>query len=305
MKNICVFCLIILTGFNLSAQIKKEQTLKQWYEKIKFIMTREEKKEYKLLQDEAEQEEFLKKFWKKRDPNSATEENEFKVEFERRIEYVNTWFWFTKTSKAKGWLTDRGRLYLILGHPDRIIWKNNLYTNEIWEGERTRDSKKWNFELWYYIGHRLLLVFRKKGYNDYALMSTSPQLMTAIDRAILSYVESEGGTEQKIVQKFTVKIKERKIFAELPIENIVFEELENKMISKFNVKVYIYLKNELIHSINEVKIMKGDKEELLNKDNILVEIPLKIELRGKYTFKISIRDQFSRAIFKKIIKSKL
>ena len=61
-------------------------------------------------------------FWKSKDPTPNTDENEFMMEYYRRIRYANEKFSHTK----EGWLTDRGRIYIQLGPPDEIE-KNEMY----------------------------------------------------------------------------------------------------------------------------------------------------------------------------------
>ena len=63
-----------------------------------------------------------KQFWKRRDPNPATEENEMKEEHYRRIAYANTKW---GTEKQAGWKTERGRMYIQRGPPDEIEAKGN------------------------------------------------------------------------------------------------------------------------------------------------------------------------------------
>jgi GWxTD domain-containing protein len=55
-------------------------------------------------------------FWKKRDATPETEENEFKVEFFRRVRFANENF----SSLGPGWKTDRGMIYIQYGAPDLI-----------------------------------------------------------------------------------------------------------------------------------------------------------------------------------------
>lgn len=57
-----------------------------FYEKTSLIMTKEEIEIYKRLPDRKSREEFIEEFWRIRDPDTSSEENENKVEFERRVE---------------------------------------------------------------------------------------------------------------------------------------------------------------------------------------------------------------------------
>lgn len=85
--------------------------------KVKYIITRKERKIFLELPN-SEREQFIEKFWERRDPDPDTEENEFKMEYFNRIEKASDLF----IGEAKpGWLTDRGRIYILFGPPmDRM-----------------------------------------------------------------------------------------------------------------------------------------------------------------------------------------
>ena len=53
----------------------------------------------------------------KRDPDPYSQENEFRQEFYQRIEEANRFF---RSEGIPGWKTDRGRIYIFLGQPDKI-----------------------------------------------------------------------------------------------------------------------------------------------------------------------------------------
>ena len=89
---------------------------KDFYEYARLIMTKPEKDIFLLLPDRESRTEFIEDFWAKRDPNPDTDVNEFKEEFYSRIEYVNKRF----IEGIPGWKTDRGRIYIYLGPPDKI-----------------------------------------------------------------------------------------------------------------------------------------------------------------------------------------
>ncbi len=85
--------------------------------KVRYIITKKERKIFLEL-PHSEKEQFIEEFWERRDPDSDTEENEFKMEYFNRIEKTTELF----VSEAKpGWLTDRGRIYILFGPPmDRL-----------------------------------------------------------------------------------------------------------------------------------------------------------------------------------------
>jgi GWxTD domain-containing protein len=60
--------------------------------------------------------EFIKEFWQRRNPNPASNENRLRDEHYRRISYSNARF----SGTHPGWMTDRGRIYIVYGKPDSI-----------------------------------------------------------------------------------------------------------------------------------------------------------------------------------------
>lgn len=102
-----------------------------WLNKIRYIITSEERKLFLDLPD-SEKEEFKEEFWLRRDPNPQTEENEFKMEFDERMKEANELF---ISEGIPGWLTDRGRIFILFGSPmERIISPQELdgRSEEIW-----------------------------------------------------------------------------------------------------------------------------------------------------------------------------
>ncbi len=97
----------------------------------------------------------LANFWRSKDPSPATPENEFMIEFYTRLNYVNKAFSLTG---QKGWKTDRGRIFLRYGTPDKIS-----RSNEADEWERT--------ETWHYFDKNSKFIFIDQfGYGDYKLI---------------------------------------------------------------------------------------------------------------------------------------
>jgi GWxTD domain-containing protein len=66
-----------------------------------------------------EQEAFLEKYWRERDPTPSTAVNEARAEFTKRVQHANqTW---TRSNLEKGMFTDMGRTYIRYGEPDEIL----------------------------------------------------------------------------------------------------------------------------------------------------------------------------------------
>jgi GWxTD domain-containing protein len=130
-------------------KVKKEmgKVYKDWLEKdVAYIITPEEKKAFLALETDEERENFIDMFWRRRDPNPDTEENEFREEYYERIAYANEHF----SSGIPGWKTDRGRIYIMYGKPDSIesYPSGGVYNRPSWEGGGTTTT--YPFEIWFY-----------------------------------------------------------------------------------------------------------------------------------------------------------
>ena len=107
---------------------------KKWLEQeVIYIISDREKDAFEKLQSEAEREAFIAAFWRRRDPEPLTPENEYRTEIYDRIEYANTRL--GGETAIPGWMTDRGRIYIQLGEPDEretFPGVPGLYPAELW-----------------------------------------------------------------------------------------------------------------------------------------------------------------------------
>jgi GWxTD domain-containing protein len=91
---------------------------RQWLEEVvPYIITSAEKEIFLTLRTEEERGKFIENFWKKRDPNPRTAENEFKLDYYRRIALANKFF---GEGGIDGWRTERGKICILLGPPNEI-----------------------------------------------------------------------------------------------------------------------------------------------------------------------------------------
>jgi len=94
-------------------------------EEVVYIISQKEREVFLNLENDRQRDMFIEAFWKQRDPNPNTPENEFKEEHYRRIKYANQHF--GKESPEPGWKTDMGRVYILLGEPQYTEKYENLY----------------------------------------------------------------------------------------------------------------------------------------------------------------------------------
>src|SRR5215211_7013466 len=129
--------------------VRKENRnmFKKWIdEDVAYIITDEEKKAWKKLATDAEREQFIEAFWRRRDPDPDTDENEFKEEYYERIAYANEHF----ASGIPGWKTDRGRIYIMYGPPNEKEThpSGGSYERPSYEGGGSTTT--YPFETWFY-----------------------------------------------------------------------------------------------------------------------------------------------------------
>ncbi len=113
---------------------------------VAYIITPEEKTIFRSLNTDLEREAFIEQFWRRRDPDPSTANCEYKEEHYRRIAYANQWF----RSGKPGWMTDRGRIYILHGPPDGIESHpaGGPYQRPVHEGGGFTSTHP--FEIWRY-----------------------------------------------------------------------------------------------------------------------------------------------------------
>jgi GWxTD domain-containing protein len=209
---------------------------KDWLDRVRYIITKDEQHAFLDLPTE-EKEEFKEEFWRRRDPDPDTEENEFKLEYENRLEQADELF----VSEGKpGWLTDRGRIFILFGPPmDRI-------TNPMGSTSQNRCR-----EIWYYGNFPII-------FED-ATCTGSYRLATNLGGRNLNYMHelnmAQASAQQTIVGrieefKYDWKVEkslvsddriEGTIHISMPYSNIWFSEDVGKLTT--TLSVHIELKN--------------------------------------------------------------
>lgn len=130
-----------------NVKVEVKEVYRNWIKKdVAYIITSEEKRAFNQLKTDEERENFIENFWRRRDPNPDTEENEFREEYYERIAYANEHF----ASGIPGWMTDRGRIYITWGKPDSVESHpaGGSYDRPSYEGGGSTTT--YPFEVWFY-----------------------------------------------------------------------------------------------------------------------------------------------------------
>jgi GWxTD domain-containing protein len=164
---------------------------KKWMnEDVTYIITDEERQAFKRLKTDEERQQFVEQFWLRRDPTPDTEENEYKEEHYRRIEYANDHY----ASGIPGWKADRGMIYIKYGPADEVEShpSGGSYQRPYEEGGG--ETSTYPFEDWRYryiegVGTNVIIEFVDTTMTGEYKISLDPE-----EKDALLYVPGAGLT---------------------------------------------------------------------------------------------------------------
>ena len=109
-RTILIFFFLAIS-FLSSASVRSQdsESWKKWLKDVEPIITKAEEEVFKSLKIEEDRMRFIRSFWRVRDPNPQTPQNEYKLDYYKRLNYAK--------NRLRGIRSDRGRIYMILGEP--------------------------------------------------------------------------------------------------------------------------------------------------------------------------------------------
>jgi GWxTD domain-containing protein len=281
----------------------------EFLSKVRYIITGKERKIFLELPD-SEKEQFIKEFWERRDPDPDTEENEFKIEYFNRIEKATELF----VGEARpGWMTDRGRIYVLFGPPtDRITYPV------------AGDSLRGCQEVWYYGSFPVVFV-DPHCMGSYSLVTydlsdiRELNLLYAQELSKAQQSAQDTFSREKRFFDFNWRVKkdvveegrvEGTITIEIPYGNIWYKS-EGDML-KTVLEVHLELKDfegSLVWEHEEAFEIAIKEAELKDKQNKMyeIEIPLILEhdleklRQGKNLLQALIINRTGREELKKVM----
>ena len=156
---------VLLAGSLSDGQVREKdlpQVYRDWLKLASYIILPVEKEVFMKLGSDRERDIFIESFWKQRDPTPGTPQNEFKDEHLKRFNYANSFF--HRGTPREGWMTDMGRMHIILGAPTSI---------ERFEGTAGIHP----CQVWYYYGDKAkglptffaVVFFQRGGSGEFKL----------------------------------------------------------------------------------------------------------------------------------------
>ena len=296
-----MFALILLqtmAGCSMSSRAVRSLPIadQQFLSEVRYLITKEEKKIFPSLGVE-ERKQFIEDFWKKRDPSPSTDENEFRDEYYSRIDKANRLF----REGSSGWLTDRGRAYILLGDPER----RNAYPSGYTFYERP-------VEIWYYRYFTIIFV----DYTFTGIYKLEPQSAQQLGVITTTHMSMRPDilTPKRNIFDFEIRVEntvpgEGRLFIEVPYGrmNMIQGAGEAAAIEtalEIDVLVTGAREEEVLRrkETRKVSLQPGDLETLSK--NLSIQLPLALPA-GRYAVLVTLENTADKSQVSKKLKFKL
>jgi len=266
----------------------------EFLSRVRYIITSEERKIF-LETPDAEKDKFIEEFWKRRDPDAATEENEFKMEYEDRLQKATEMF---ISEGIPGWLTDRGRIWVLFGPPtDRLM------------NPAGQDAYGRCGETWYYGNFPIVFVdetctgrFKLLTYDLTPLRELNLMYMHTLNLAQAEAQKTFTAERRLFDFQAGLKVAEREasrlagiVRLELPYARIWFKSEGERLVTTFDVTLELRdAKKALLWETKtsfEVVLLESELEDKSRK-SYLYEFPFALEDAAKIALLGQGKDQF-------------
>jgi len=294
-----------LLGFcskNYSSKKDLSQEERAFISEVRYIIKKHEKKRFFSLVTAEQRKEFIANFWKKRDPDLSTDENEFKIQYYKLIEEANHLF---KDESKEGWLTDRGRVYILLGPPDLRRYR----PGEINAAGPYKTYYNYPREEWLY-GFYLILFIDRYENGRFVLTPFSSAHLATILKTALDFKPSVG-KGKKEPYDFTINLNKEKdnqvnLRLDVPYRNILFQQTEDQFSAVLTLHVDIFDSHDKkIQDFSKEYTVSLTEEELKTADNVyIIVVPLTLS-PGKYQLQTILESKEDDIKSKKRIKFKI
>jgi GWxTD domain-containing protein len=273
-RRIFLFALLCLAVAGGACRLYKlERRLGEPYadfmSKVRYIMTSEERRVF-LETPDSGKDAFIEEFWARRDPFPDTPRNEYREEYEARVKRAGELF---QGEGRPGWLTDRGRIYILFGPPfERLTYP--------------MDASGYCREVWYYGSFPVLFVDER---------CSGQYLLTAVNLEHLQALNIAQGRFQRPAQDqrkpFDYEVGLRKVrdsgtvyeaavILSIPYERILFVFRDEKFEAAFDVRLELRSpSDEILLETRQSFSFTVDRNDLVSFRGKIyrMEIPLVLE----------------------------
>ena len=249
--------------YNLERRLGPDDA--EFMARVNYIITPEERKIFLEL-PAAEKDVFKEEFWKRRDPDPATEENEFKIQYFERMDEADKMF---PSEGRPGWQTDRGRMYVLFGPPsERLTYPMDAVQCR---------------EVWYY-GTFPIIFIDEHCNGQYRMTPINlehlQELNRAQDEAQRSFPPDPSMFDYDVSLtrlRSTPDVFEGRVVIEIPYDRIWFVAREGRLEATLEVRLELkdLRRNELWKDQDRFDLALGEDELKSRRDKVYrMEVPL-------------------------------
>jgi GWxTD domain-containing protein len=290
--------------YNLERKLGPEDA--DFMSKVRYIMASEERKIF-LEIPPTERTGFKADFWKRRDPTPETPVNEFRDEYFLRMKRATELF---HGEGKDGWLTDRGRIYILFGPPGERL------TYPMESGGSCR-------EVWYYGSFPVIFVDDLCSGN-YLLSAINLQHLHDLNIAQAYFQKPEN--QEKELFNFEASLRKKSagpggyegvLEIRIPYKGISFVSEVEEARFRTTLTVDLDLRTPAGTSFwnarrtYEILMNKEDLEAALPRGAYKIEIPVVLEgsleplHHGKNEIQVSVKNSTNNEELKKLIEFRL
>jgi GWxTD domain-containing protein len=272
--TLCV-ALLLMMRCSFWGGLDLDPVSQEFYDYARLIMTREEIDIFKHLPDKESRAEFIADFWDKRDPDPRTDINEFRDEFYQRIEDANRFF---RGEGIPGWKTDRGRIYIYLGQPNKIEQRPFM-----------RDPEIKGLIWWGYFDYKFGVWFvDRKGDGQYLISEYSSsmgeslyQVLQRVQQDQIRRIGQDFGN-RNIDFKLKYDMENSTFLLTIPLAEMIFVDEGGCLKAELDFVFYIYRRRiSWQHKFRETRHFEKPQQEVLLLEDLVFEFPFQLS-NGDY-----------------------
>ena len=289
--------IFLTAGCSSLPGVRTDPFYESFYQKTQLIMLDAEKQVYRLLEDKAAKEEFIREFWKIRDPEPGTEENEARTAFEERVRYACRYFSdsnnpdrlkknYEPGKQDWGWQTDMGKVYIVLGPADYIVFEGGHITAG--DFDRLQVSRTPGKETWFYNDPYLKLMF--EGTDLVGGMALHYLLRETMKDSVLGMISPGDRTDLIKGLRFKAVYRRGAVAVSVPAARVSFKEDGGKLWANFKVKMSVYRNGQRVETVEKEEHLETTEDGLAELESLDLTIPYPLPGEGRYLFDILLED---------------
>jgi GWxTD domain-containing protein len=189
-------------------------------EDVVYIVAAEERCAFLHLASDPERQQFVDQFWLRRAYDPESLDNDFKQEHYRRIVFANERF----GTNVRGWRTDRGRVYITFGPPDKIESHGEGSSDE--DRESGKQGEKWHYRYLEGLGENVDLEFVDPSHSGDYRLTTPIQVKNDPPYNLPGVSRQDRDVSSAAVQHILVYV------GTVPSPKIKFKDLEAMVVAR-------------------------------------------------------------------------